>query len=204
MQRISFSLFLSATFLIGASILFAGMSYQNRIEGESGRALGSAIFSGICSVGFLTGAYRRKLVDWIHLPLVLIWTAFALGGEKYIAGEYSLTKWEVGDGYLFGTLVLGLAAFLPLHIWELKDRPVETSRNRLIAFFGTLCATMAIQAFLRFNAEAWVRRTLDAWGFGIAFVVTLCTVAVLGFVLIRLQQATKWVPFLPSLMTPHR
>ena len=97
---------------------------------------------GILLLSLLWWAYRCEWVDWIHLPLTIAWAAIALGGEKYIAGAYSLTRWEVGDAFLFGMLALALALFVPIHLWDLSfPHLVKSAQRRILAAYG---ATIAI------------------------------------------------------------
>jgi len=153
--------------------------------------------------GSLHWAYNEGWIDWIHVPLTIAWVAIALGGEKYIAGAYSITKWEVGGGYLFGMLAFALALFVPLHLWEIKiPQLVESSRKRLIAAYGFTVATLLVQCFLRFGAETWIRNTPDVWGWGVSLIAISAGIALLGCMLVQLHRSTRCFPFLPS--QPHR
>jgi hypothetical protein len=151
----------------------------------------------------LRWAYKNYWVDWIHLPLAIAWTAIALGGEKYIAGAYSLTKWEVGGGYLFGMLAFAFALFVPLHLWEIKiPQLVEPARKRLVAAYGFTTATLLVQLFLRFGAETWIRNTPDAWGWLVSLAAITAMLGALGYVLWQLHRSTRcFLVFWPS--RPH-
>ncbi|GEM_PF-2754008 len=164
----------------------------------------TGICGGILLLSLLWWAYKRGWVDWIHLPLTIAWAAIALGGEKYIAASYSLTKWEVGDAFLFGMLALAIALFVPIHLCDLSfPHLVQSARRRILAAYGFTIATLLVQCFLRFSAESWLRSEPDIWGFATYWIAIMAMLGALGYALWQLHRSTHWVPFLPS-QIPHR